>query len=299
MRKSIQSFPYLLLSLAALFWAGNFVVARAIHSSIAPLPLALGRWLLALILLLPFTSSAVWKQKKIIATHWKILTLLGTLGVGGFNTFVYFGIKYTTANNAILMNSVIPVLIIIIAALFFKQVISYIAIFGVFSSLVGVFVIISHGQFDALLGLQLNRGDLLIFLAVWCWALYTLALRWRPAELQSGVFLTITIAIGCCVIFIFYVLYSLQIRQWDSISINIPNLLTVAYLGIFPSLLAYACWNRAVAQVGASRAGLFIHLMPVFGALLSGLFLKETLQLYQLIGMIFIFSGILLTTRTS
>lgn len=299
MRSSSSSFSYLLLILASLFWAGNFIVARAIHSEIAPLPLALARWVLALLLLMPFTIKAVWEQRKLILQHWKILTLLGTLGVGSFNTLVYFGVKYTTANNAILMNSMIPILIMLIAAVFLKQVIARLAMLGVFLSMVGVFVIVSHGRWQALLDLSLNQGDLFVFFAVCCWALYTVCLRWRPQKLQPSVFLTITVVIGCWMIAVAYVIYCMLNEHWDVIPLTLSSGLTIAYLGIFPSLLAYACWNLAVTQVGANRAGLFIHLMPVFGAILSKLFLQESLYFYQLMGMALILLGILFTTRNS
>lgn len=285
--------PYLLLVLTTLFWSGNWVVGRGMQPQMPPIAMSFWRWTAALIILLPFVWKPVIAQRKLIRKSWRVLLLLGILGVASFNTLAYLGLKTTTATNGLLLNSVIPVLIIAISWIFLGQRLSLRQGVGVALSLGGVLTIIAHGDLPALARLHFNSGDLWVLAAVACWAVYTVCLRWRPRELGSFTFLGATVIIGVAAV---APLYLWEFSTGARFEINLSTAATIGYFGLFPSVLAYLFWNRAVAEVGANMAGLFVHLMPVFGTILSMLFLGESLHLFHGVGIVLIFSGIFLTT---
>ena len=288
---------YFLLVLTVLFWAGNFVLARSLVDLLPPVSMASMRWSLAFILLLPFVYSRLWRDRKLLVKHWKIITLLSLFGVAAFNTTVYLGVQHTTATNATLLQSSIPILVLILSVIFFGEKISIKQLLGVCFSFVGVLVIIAKGQLDMLLAFSLNTGDLWILIAVSCWTIYSVLLRYKPVQLDGLSFLGASIFIGNLILYPL-VYWELQYVDINSFQVTWQISSAVMYLAIFPSLLAYFFWNRAVAEVGAARASLFIHLLPVFGALLATLLLGEAMQIFHLIGIILIFIGIYLAIIT-
>jgi len=285
------SMAYLLLALTALFWSGNFVLGRAMHLLLPPVVMAELRWLLALALILPFLLPKLIANKVIILKHWKILTLLSILSVACFNTFIYIGLTLTTASNATILQSVIPIVILIISVIWLRESISIQQWFGVIVSSFGVLALITKGDPASLLTFQFNQGDLFILVAVLSWAVYSILLRWRPVELDGFTFFGITVVIGAIALFPF-ALFELQ--HVEPVVWHNQTIATIIYMAVFPSILAYIFWNKGVAELGAAKAGLFIHLMPIFGLILSSLFLNEEIQSFHLIGIAFIFSGLYL-----
>ena len=286
--------PWLLLVLTVLFWSGNWVVGRGMRADLPPVALAFWRWVIALACTLPFAwphRSAAWPA---LREHWPILGLLALLGITGYNTLAYLGLQYTTATNGVLLNSFIPVVILALGWLFLAKPMRARELAGVSLSLLGVLVIVAHGEFGRLTGLSFNPGDLWIMLSVLVWAAYTLLLSRRPSGLDPMLMLALLTALGVLGLFPFYLW---ELAHGRSIVLSGPALLGMAYTGIFPAFLGYVFWNRAVAQVGGASAGLFIHLMPVATPLLSAIFLGERVQAYHLMGMGLIIGGILLSTR--
>ncbi len=292
----VKAHPFLLLTLTALFWSGNFVIGRAVKSNIPPISLAFWRWALALLILIPFSISHVRTQWPLLRQHWRVLTVYGVLGVSCFNTFVYIGLHTTTATNALLLNSIIPILIVLLSHLLASTPISLRQTLGIAISLAGVLTIICRADLDVILTLQINSGDAWILLAVISWAFYTFLLRQRPAGLHPLSFLTSVVAIGLIPL---SMLYAWEFSQGARVVLDPANISSILYVALFPSVLAFVFWNQGVMEIGPSRAGLFLYLMPVFGTVLSILFLGEVFHLFQLAGVGLIFSGIWLTTRTS
>lgn len=294
-RARSNSTAYVLLTLTALFWAGNWVIARGIQGHMSPIAMAFWRWLAAFVLLLPFVVAPISREWRTVCRSWKVLLVLGVLGVGAFNTLTYTGLKYTTATNGVLLNSVIPILIIAINVLFMREPLRGRQAAGVAVSLSGVLLIVARGDSDTLLHLHLNQGDLWVLTAMLSWAIYTVCLRWRPRDLSPMAFTGSVIAIGVAFLLpVFAWDYGAGHRtQWSVITGS-----AVAYFAVFPSVLAYFFWNAAVAQVGGERAGTFLHLMPLFGAMLAWLFLGEVLAWYHYAGAMLIFSGLFMTSRS-
>ncbi len=287
--------PYLLLTLTVLFWSGNMVVGRGIRADIPPLTLAFWRWAIAFILVLPLAWPHLRTQWPALSRGWKPLLVLGLLGVGGYNTFAYIALQYTTATNAALLNSFVPIATIAISWAFLGKHLTRLQALGVGISLAGAMTIVSRGEIQVLTNLNLNIGDLWMLLAVLDWALYTVALAWRPAGVHPMLMLAATTLIGLGVLAPAYA-WELTV-QGRSMNLHHQSLLALAYVGLFPSFIGYIFYNRGVAEVGANKASLFIHLMPVFGALLSAIFLGELPQWFHYLGIGLIFSGIWLTMR--
>jgi drug/metabolite transporter (DMT)-like permease len=288
--------PYLLLSLTALFWSGNMVLGRGIRDDIPPITLALWRWAIAFACVLPLAWPHARAQWPMLRSGWRPLLVLGVLGVGGYNTFAYIALQTTTATNAVLLNSFIPIATVALSWAFLKRHLTRLQGLGVLVSLCGAVAIIARGDPAVLLHLSLNEGDVWMLGAVLVWAIYTVGLQWRPAGVHPMLMLAALIAIG--------LLALLPAALWEmlvagrSMKFSLATIASVLYVGVFPSFLGYIFYNRGVAEVGANKASLFIHLMPVFGTLLSIAFLGETPQWFHLAGIALILSGIALTTLT-
>ncbi len=284
--------PYLLLTMAVFFWAVNSVVGRYMRLSVPPVGLAFWRWAGASLLLLPFALSQLRRDLGLVRRHLGLLLALALTGVAMFNTLLYTGLQTTTALNAFLIQSLMPVMIMLLSFFGFREKISLLQGVGVLLSLAGVVTVIARGDFAVLASLSARRGDLLIFIAVIGYAVYSVLLRRLPAGLHPLSFLLFTFVAGSLMLLPFYLYESFTVK---AMSLNFPTLLTVAYVVIFPALVSYFCYNRGVELVGANRAGLFIHLIPVFGTVMAVLFLGEAFHRFHAVGFILVFSGIGLT----
>jgi drug/metabolite transporter (DMT)-like permease len=296
MRRGLGLGPiWLLAMLPPLFWAGNFVLARALHADIPPIALSFWRWAGALLILLPFVSASLWRQRALIRRHWPLLALFAVLGVTNYNTLAYLGLQHTTATNGVLLASVTPMVILALSFLLFRVPLRGHQIIGILLSMAGVAVIATEGRPLLIADWEFNRGDLWILAASLDWALYSVFLRWRPAEMQPATFLGAIVAIGLPPLAI---LYAWELGTGQGFAISPVTLGAIGYVALFPSVLAYFFWNRAVAEIGPNRTGQYLHLMPVFGAALAVLLLGERMQAFHLTGALLIAAGIVLASVT-
>lgn len=289
-----RSRAYLMLSGCALFWSGNYVIGRAFANDIAPVTISYLRWCAALVIILPFTIKPMIRQWPIIRAHFWPLVFMGAVGVGGFNTFAYLGLNKTTATNALLINSFIPILIILFSRIYPGLPVSPARLLGILISTLGVMLLVSRGSLENLLALEINRGDLWILLAAATWATYSISLRWRPVEITAPVFLLFTMIVGLVIL---SPIYWFNWLNEPAFIASPPNLIAIAYVALFASVVAFLFWNQGVKVVGASTAGQFIHLMPVFGTIMAVVFLGEQLFWFHVFGAMAIATGILLSLR--
>jgi drug/metabolite transporter (DMT)-like permease len=285
--------PYVLLILTTLFWSGNFVLSRGMHAVMPPLALSFWRWTVALLLLLIVAHHHLRAQYPLLRTHGRFIVLQGLLGVLGFNTLLYLAMQQTTAINAVLVNSCIPVLIVLFSWLLYRETMSLRQCCGVLVSLLGVLWIMVKGNVAALLGVSFNQGDLLVLAAAVVWALYSSNLKRYPHGMHPLAYLTAISIVGLTAIFPFYLL---EFAGGKSFEVNTATVVTICYVAVFASVLAFIFWNAAIRAIGANKAGPFVHLMPVFSTILAVLFLDETLAWHHAYGAALIFGGILMTT---
>lgn len=287
--------PWLILLVPPLCWAGNFVIGRAMHADIHPAALTFWRWAVAALVLLPLAGADTWRRRRIVLRNWRLLCLLGVSGVLGFQFFVYQGLQTTTAINGVLIIATIPVAIPIFSFILDRARVTRRQAAGIGLSLLGVGVVVLKGDPRLLLTLRLTEGDLWMFLAVPAWALYSVLLRRRPADLPPLTLLLATILPALLLLLPGW-LGELALR--GGFAPTLPVLAGILYVGVFASVLAFVCWNDGVDRVGAAKAGLFIHLMPVFAAILAVAFLGETLHGYHFMGVGAIAAGLWLSSTT-
>lgn len=293
MKKPPHISPYLLLTLVNLFWAGNWIVGRAFRDELPPIALSFWRWVVALLCLLPLSWPLLRRDWPQLRAAWPWLLLFGALGTGGYNALAYGGLQYTTAINGALLNSFVPVMIVLISWLMLGKRLHGREASGILVSFVGVLAIVAHGDLQRLRALTLNAGDLWILASMLAWSGYTVLLSRRPA-VDPLAFLTAISFTGLMVLSPFYVW---EMAQGRHVIATPGAIAAIAYTGIFPAFLGYILWNRGVAEVGAARAGLFMHLVPAFGILLAMVFLDEMPALYHAFGIGLILAGIWLNTR--
>jgi drug/metabolite transporter (DMT)-like permease len=289
----INERPYLLLTMAVFFWSFNFILGRAVRSEIPPVALAFWRWTGATLILCPMAWRHFRRDWPLVKKNWPILILLSALGVAVFNTLVYMGLQWTTALNAFIMQSAMPVIIVALSFLIFKETVTVMQCVGISLSLLGALAIVTRGDAAVFSTMTLDGGDLLVLLAVICYAGYSVALRRRPA-IHPLCFVLITFSLGSLMLLPFYLIESLGGRPMP---LNQTALLSVGYVMVFPSIVSYLCYNRGVELVGANRGGLFLHLMPVFGSIMAILFLDESIYWFHVAGICLIALGIGLVTH--
>ena len=293
MKTTPQLPPYLLLTLANLFWAGNWVISRAFREELPPVALSFWRWIVALLCLLMLSLPHVRRDWQQLRAAWPWLLFFGALGTGGYNVLVYGGLQYTTAINGTLLNSFIPIVIVLFSWLLQGRRLNGQEAAGILISFTGVLGIVSHGEWQRLRELTVNVGDLWILASVLTWSAYTMLLSRRPAVHPLS-FLTAISVTGLLFLAPFYLW---EIARGRHVILTPGSIAAIVYTGVFPAFLGYILWNRGVAAVGAARAGLFLHLMPAFGIILSMIFLGDTPAIYHAIGIGLIFLGIWLNTR--
>ena len=286
--------PYLLLVLTILFWAGNFNLARAIHADVPPLGLSFWRWAVAALILLPFAWGSMRAALPLAREHWRLVLALAGLGIAGFNSLVYVGLQTTTATNGVLLQSVTPITMILLAGLVLHEKSTRAQWAGIGVSLVGVLVIITKADWQVLQQLAFNRGDMWIVLATLDWSLYTVLLRKLPQGLRGMPILGFSITLGALAILPLYLYESVTFQTMPVTAVSVAS---IAYVAVFPSLLSYMFWNHATQKLGVNRTGQFSHLMPVFGILLATLLLGERLQFYHALGMLLVAAGLVLTNK--
>ncbi len=288
--------PYLFLTLTVLFWSGNFVLGRGIRELIPPVSLNFWRWTGALVILMPFGFPRVRRQKDLIFRHWKYLVLMSIPSVAVFNAFIYKALHSATAMNTVLVNAMVPVFIALLAWAIFRDRLTTRQVAGVAISFAGLLFIIAKGDFSVLTTLNFSEGDLWTLGAGISWAIYSVMLRKRPPQLDLIAFLTVIVFFGLVFLSPFYVW---ELTEKGGFKLEPASYASIAYVCVFPSVVAYIFWNRAVLMVGPNKAGIFFHLMPVFSIVLASVFLGERLYAFHLTGMVLIFAGIALTTLPS
>ena len=292
---TVHASPYLLLTLASFFWSLNWVIGRAIVGHVSPFSLTFIRWFVAVAAMMPFAWPSIREHWPAIRRRWRTIVWLGFWGTGLHNVFAYVGLQYTTATNGVILNSSVPIMIIVLGWLVYRDTITRVQALGVGVSLAGVLAILTRGDPAVLVGLRLNQGDVIVVAGMIFWAAYTIFLRIKPPDLSG---LALLACCGCVGAALMLPLFILEMAFLGGrIEVTPATVAAMVYVGVFPSFVGYVFWNRAVAEVGSNVAGIFMHLMPVFGSLLAWLFLGERIQLFHVVGIALILAGIALTTR--
>ena len=286
---------YILLTLTALFWSGNFIVGKAASIyEIPPFSLNFYRWLFAFIILFPFTYKEIITNKKYILENLGFFIILGITSITIFNSIVYYSLYHTQVISGVLMISTIPVWIMFIASLLKIEKTNIYQIVGVILSLTGVICIITKADLELVKNLNFNKGDLSMVVAMFSWAIYSALLKKKTYKVSQIALLEVIIICG----FIFLVpVYFIEMSLGYKVILETPFILTLSYVVLFPGIIAFFFWIKGIGFIGANRAGVFLHLMPIFGAIMAILIFDEKFMPYHFLGAIFIIVGITLSNR--
>lgn len=295
----------LLLTLPPLLWAGNAVVGRALVGSVPPLTLNAMRWALAFLLLLPLGWRALARPAEIMA-RWKYLTVLGGLGVGSYNALQYMAVHTSTPINVTLITASMPLWMLGVGLIFFREPARRQQLAGAALSLAGVGFVLSHGHPETLLELRLVPGDLLMLLAAALWAGYSWLLARPPASMRGDTrpawnwaeYLLVQVLFG---------------GTWAALAAGIEQAVFAPppiawsagvaagwlYVALGASIIAYWLWGVGVSTVGPAVSSFFVNLTPLFAALMSAALLSEPPRWYHVVAFALIAAGIVVTSRPS
>jgi len=293
--KNKNNLAYLILILTTIFWSGNFIVGKAASTyEIPPFSLNFFRWFFAGLILLPFTFKELIGKKKYIFDNIGFFTVLGITSITIFNSIVYYSLYYTQVISGILMISTIPVWIIFISSILNIERTNIFQIIGVVFSLTGVIFIITKADLEIIKNLDFNKGDLSMVVAMFSWAIYSALLKSKKYEISQFALLQVVIITG--LIFLTPI-YLIEMYLGNVIVLGIPFVLTLTYVVFFPGLASFIFWIKGISLIGANRAGVFLHLMPIFGAIMAMLIFDEKFMYYHIFGALFIIVGITLSNK--
>ena len=290
-----NNLAYVLLVLTTLFWSGNFIVGKSASMyEIPPFSLNFYRWFFAGLILFPFTFNEILNKKNYILENIGFFIILGITSITIFNSIVYYSLYYTQVISGVLMISTIPVWIIFISTILKIEKSNSFQIFGVILSLTGVIFIITKADLRLIKNLEFNKGDLTMVIAMFAWALYSALLKKKKYEISQIALLQVVIISGL----VFLVpIYFIEMSLGNLITLDKPFYLTLAYVVIFPGLASFFFWIKGISIIGANRAGVFLHLMPIFGAIMAIIIFDEKFMFYHFLGALFIIAGITLSNK--
>ena len=285
--------PYLLLSITAMCWAGNAIVGRLAAGHIPPVTLSFLRWSFAFLLILPLAWRHLVQDWPAIRGKLGVMVTLSLSGIACFNTLQYWALEHTQALNTLLLQSAGPLIVAVWSLILLGVRLTLAQAVGILLSLMGVLLILLQGDLTALSNIRFNKGDLIFIMALVIFGFYSVMTLKRPA-IHSLSFVAFTFGCGaaCLIPLWIWELISRPVMRLDA-----NNLLSLFYVAVFPSTLAYLCFNRGVQLIGANRAAPFFHLVPVFGAAMAIAFLGERPQLFHIVGFALVLTGVYVASR--
>lgn len=286
---ALQWQAYLLLTITAFLWGGNMTAGKLAVGHVSPMVLNLLRWGIAALILGLFSLPHIWRDWPVVRKSWPAILAFGAVGYTAYNAFLYSALKLTSAINVSITQAILPFLILVINYALFRTRSTTLQMTGFLLTLGGVAVVVSQGDLQKLMHLDLHLGDLLALAAALCYSGYTVALRWKPA-LHWRVMVTSF----CCGGFVAAV--PLAVAEFAAGQAILPHdalgFGVVAYAGLFPSLISQAFFMRGVDIIGPNRAGLFINLIPIFGTFLAVILLGEELGSFHAVAFALVVAGI-------
>lgn len=275
---------------ATAIWSGNFIIARGLNDIIPPVGLAFWRWVVAVVIFLPFAIKPLVSEWNIIRDNLKYLSVTAFLGVTVFNTLIYFAGHTTTAINLSLISITFPVFIVILSRLIYGERITINKCIGIILVATGVALLITKGDLWKLLHIKFATGDIWMLIAAFIFAVYSLLLKRKPVKLSIWSFQLSTFIAGLLFLLPFYIL---ERTVTGPVVFEPSTIGSILYVGIFASLSAFILWNKAILLVGPSKAGMVYYTLPLFSGFLAYLFLNEEITKAHLFSLLLIFSGII------
>jgi len=279
---------------ATIIWSGNFLIARGLHESIPPITLAFWRWFVAILIFLPFALKSLVTDWHILKKNVPYLLITALFGVSVFNTLIYFSAHTTTAINLSLIAITFPVFIILLARIFYRELITINKGIGILLVAAGILLLITKGNLSIIRNMSFTIGDIWMLMAALVFAIYSLLIKRKPKVLSIRAFQLSTFIIG--------LIFLLPLYIWENIStpaviFDSQMILSIFYIGIFASLIAFIFWNIAIDELGPTKAGMVYYTLPIFSGFIAYIFLNEDIQALHFFSMLLIISGIVTANR--
>lgn len=291
--RGLYNSPFFLLVFTTLFWGGNVVAGRLAVGEVSPMAITFLRWLVSFALLALFARRQILAEYRKVLPQWPLVMLLGILGFTAFNALYYSAAHHTTGVNIAIIQGSTPIIILLMGFIVFRNALSGLQMVGALLTILGVLVSASHGDWRVVASLAFNRGDLWLLIASIFYAVYTLLLRKKP-DCSALVFFT-AMAAAACLSAIPLVVY--EARAGLLIWPTFKGWLLIAYIAVLPSLLCQIFYIRGIELIGPGRASIFYNLVPVFGALLSALLLREAVSIFDVMALGLVLGGIFIAER--
>jgi len=290
-----KKLAYLLLTLSALFWAGNFIVGKfATLFEIPPLTLNVLRWLSVWLILMPFTYKEILNNLPQIKKKWFVIGFMGLITISTFNSVVYFALNHTQVINAVLVLAAIPAATIVFSSFMNIEKTNIFQLIGLMLSIIGIGSIISNGNFQKIISLNFNKGDVWMLVCVITWSLYSTLLKKNKFKFSQFTLIQLMVSAG-----LLFLIPQMFYEKYIGLELNFNKafFLILFYVVVFPAIAAYYCWQKGVEIIGPNRASMFIQLMPLFSAVMAIIIFNEKFELYHFVGAVFIVSGIYLSNK--
>lgn len=285
---------YLCALAATIFWSGNFIIARELNDSVAPVSLAFGRWLVAVLVLFPFAIKSLLNQWISVKENLAYLSITAFTGVTLFNTLLYMGGQTTGALNLALISITSPIFIVIFARIFYGESLTFYKVAGIFLVVAGVIALITRGQLSSLLNLTFTIGDVWMLAGAMIFAIYSILVIKKPPQLGIRAFQLSTFILG--------LIFLLPFLAWEIAVVGPPAydakaVYSIFYLGVFASLFAFVLWNQSILMIGVSKTGMIYYTLPIFSGLMAWYFLDEDIGLLHLASGVLIVAGIFIANH--
>ena len=285
---------YLFLILAVLVWAGNSIVGRsASQEAIPPLGLNFWRWTSAFLIFAVFFGLKTWRQRLEIFAHWKFVVGFSVISIAGFNSVFYIALQKSTALQVALIQSILPVLVLLLGLVVLRQRISPRQWWGIVFSISGAVMIVIRGDYGVLRSLALGEGDIWALGAVFIWALQAFLMRWKPPTIDIMTFMTTISLIGVITMIPFYLWETANVAHMP---VTQTSILFVLYVAVMASFIGTTSWNEGTYRAGGAQAGYFGNLFPIFAGGMAILILGEQPHWYHGVGALCVIIGIWLAT---
>lgn len=291
MKPSARITAYAFLVLTSAFWGSNAVVARGLLNTMSPATLALFRWGVAVLVLVPFVYKEQAAIMRALTTQWRLMLLLALLGFAPNAYLSYLGLRGSTAIFMGIVNSIVPVMVVLIMALWKRRIPQRHEGIGLALSFIGVFVVLTRGDFSHLLQLRISGFEIIVLAGLMVWAVYTVLLLYRPVYLSLTAFVFLAGVLGL------FLIAPAVIFDWAQNGIprlSLREIALASYIALVPTLLAMLLFGYAVAKVGPVHSGIFTHLIPLFSALFAVLFIHERLHFFHAVAFVLIGGGAIL-----
>ncbi len=286
---------YLCALAATAIWSGNFIIARGLNESIPPVSLAFWRWLVAVLVFLPFALKPLIAEWDLLRKHLPYLAATSFLGITSFNTLIYLAGQTTTAINLSLISITFPIFIVILLRIFCREAITVNKGIGILLVVAGVVLLITRGNLAELLHLSFAIGDIWMVLAALIFAVYSILLKRKPKELGAWAFQLSTFLLG---LFFLLPFYFWERAICPTVQFETKTILAILYVGVFAALIAFLLWNKAIQMVGPARAGMIYYSLPLFSGFLAYLVLDEAISSLHFYSALLVVSGIVIANRT-